>query len=831
MVATHDTSVAQTPSLLGRARGPLRLRIVEDAHSSEQVVTLSAAKCTVGSDQRCTLRLDLPGIESVYCLILRGKRCDVVRSWAGHTLLNGRSFQDARLNSGDLLRLGTVNVEVLPDPEIDRQPDDEHQAAIEPGVVEPAEAALPKSTVATIPNPVNEQLVIELLATRQEINELPAQVQTSADELRRAVEESECRAEHREEWETERQSWRQQQAEWDAEREGWEVQQLEWQDRESDWNEQRCQVEQQADEWVRQKESWENQHSEWQQRQSEWEAERAEWERRIQQLEEGQAAVSDESPISDPDSADWDQEEEDQVSQKIQQRLQAQRDTLDREKAAAQADKVNAESLADDQIAKLERQAALLAEHLTTRGKDNHVEARSDETRFEEASSEEASSEEDALHPSSADPAGPVLESPPVGAESSPHVDSFPFSSADEQSLDAEPSLPDAEPPLTLADVGLTAAEPLLPDAEPQLPELGDYPVDDDPVSPLGSIGLGEDLRDDADASERLDPYARIPADPIAALGEEEMSIDPVAELLAAAHRPADVYGGEFGLPEPIEPFVAEPPSEAWSVESAATSEEIEEPPFQEVTEAAPTIAADILARMGEMPDWDGDPVEPTLARDEVPPANEMFSSPAEIAPRDIGMAQPGPGGDDDESIEDYMARLLQRVSGDDDSPAVSAPSTGIESVPSSAAPTSAVENAIPEPIQAEPGPQQEYVPRAQAPEQAGKLEAMREVANMSARSAINTHTRMRGGKASHLRLDVALIAMVVGGVLQWMSSTTNPGFGQVGLAIIVLGIFWGCQAMLISRACLSDTQRPDAGIAGAGTGNDDNGNLFTDEG
>ena len=556
MVVTHDTSVAQTPSLLGRARGPLRLRIVEDAHSSEQVVTLSAAKCTVGSDQRCTLRLDLPGIESVYCLILRGKRCDVVRSWAGHTLLNGRPFQDARLNSGDLLRLGTVNVEVLPDPEIDRQPDDEHQAAIEPGVVEPAEAALSKSTVATIPNPVNEQLVIELLATRQEINELPAQVQTSADELRRAVEESECRAEHREEWETERQSWRQQQAEWDAEREGWEVQQLEWQDRESDWNEQRCQVEQQADEWVRQKESWENQHSEWQQRQSEWEAERAEWERRTQLLEEGQATVSDESPISDPDSADWDQEEKDQVSQQIQQRLQAQRDALDREKAAAQADEVNAESLADDQIAKLERPAALLAEHLTTRGQDNH-----------------------------------------------------------------------------------------------------------------------------------------------------------------------------------------------------------------------------------------------------------------------------------DESIEDYMARLLQRISDDDDSPAVSAPSTGIESVPTSAAPTSAVENTIPEPIQAEPGPQLEYVPRAQAPEQAGKLEAMREVANMSARSAINTHTRMRGGKASHLRLAVALIAMVVGGVLQWMSSTTNSGFGQVGLAIIVLGIFWGCQAMLISRACLSDTQRPDAGIAGAGTGNDDNGNLFTDEG
>ena len=557
MVVTHDTSVAQTPSLLGRARGPLRLRIVEDAHSSEQVVTLSAAKCTVGSDQRCTLRLDLPGIESVYCLILRGKRCDVVRSWAGHTLLNGRPFQDARLNSGDLLRLGTVNVEVLPDTEIDRHPDDEHQAAIEPGVVDPAEAALSKSTVATIPNPVNEQLVIELLATRQEINELPDQVQTSEDELRRAVEESERRAEHREEWETERQSWRQQQAEWDAEREGWEVQQLEWQDRESDWNEQRCQVEQQADEWFRQKESWENQHSEWQQRQSEWEAERAEWERRIQLLEEGQATVSDESPISDPDSGDWDQEEKDQVSQQIQQRLQAQRDALDREKAVAQADEVNAESLADDQIAKLERPAALLAEHLTTRGKDNH-----------------------------------------------------------------------------------------------------------------------------------------------------------------------------------------------------------------------------------------------------------------------------------DESIEDYMARLLQRVSDDDDdSPAVSAPSTGIESVPTSAAPISAVENTIPEPIQAEPGPQLEYVPRAQAPEQAGTLEAMREVANMSARSAINTHTRMRGGKASHLRLAVALIAMVVGGVLQWMSSTTNPGFGQVGLAIIVLGIFWGCQAMLISRACLSDTQRPDAGIAGAGTGNDDNGNLFTDEG
>jgi hypothetical protein len=93
---------------------PLTLRVRGGARDG-QVIKLSAAKCTIGSSRGCTLRLHGRDVRPVHCLIVRGKAQTVVRRWSAETLLNGESFEDKQLVLGDLLRCGPVEFEVVPE--------------------------------------------------------------------------------------------------------------------------------------------------------------------------------------------------------------------------------------------------------------------------------------------------------------------------------------------------------------------------------------------------------------------------------------------------------------------------------------------------------------------------------------------------------------------------------------------------------------------------------------------------------------------------------------------------------------------------------------------
>ena len=97
----------------GTPSGDLRLRIVGSSRNG-QVIRLSSAKCTVGSAAGCTLRLRAGGVRPIHCVILRGTQGTVVRTWSGHTRLNGQPFADAVLADGDRLAIGPVELEVLP---------------------------------------------------------------------------------------------------------------------------------------------------------------------------------------------------------------------------------------------------------------------------------------------------------------------------------------------------------------------------------------------------------------------------------------------------------------------------------------------------------------------------------------------------------------------------------------------------------------------------------------------------------------------------------------------------------------------------------------------
>jgi len=103
-------------TVLGAPVSELVLRI----HGGErdgQIVRVEADRCSIGSREDCTLRLEAPGVHPVHCFVLRGKHGTVARRWSPDTRLNGRTFRDAYLRGGDRLSIGTVEFEVLCDDE------------------------------------------------------------------------------------------------------------------------------------------------------------------------------------------------------------------------------------------------------------------------------------------------------------------------------------------------------------------------------------------------------------------------------------------------------------------------------------------------------------------------------------------------------------------------------------------------------------------------------------------------------------------------------------------------------------------------------------------
>lgn len=118
-------------SVQGRPSGDLWLRVVGTSRA-DQVVRLSAPKCTIGSASGCTLRLRAAGVRPVECLILRGAQGTVVRACVAGTRLNGHGFRDALLAAGDRLKFGPIELEVLAgDGDDSVQPGHESEAVAE----------------------------------------------------------------------------------------------------------------------------------------------------------------------------------------------------------------------------------------------------------------------------------------------------------------------------------------------------------------------------------------------------------------------------------------------------------------------------------------------------------------------------------------------------------------------------------------------------------------------------------------------------------------------------------------------------------------------------
>lgn len=107
-VAPFQTS--RTPGA-AEADRVARLGLVDDLGAN--LADLTDVPQTIGGGPRCSVRLDATGLRPLHCVITPSQDGPVVRRWAAETRLNGRDFTEAALSAGDLLRIGSIDLRVV----------------------------------------------------------------------------------------------------------------------------------------------------------------------------------------------------------------------------------------------------------------------------------------------------------------------------------------------------------------------------------------------------------------------------------------------------------------------------------------------------------------------------------------------------------------------------------------------------------------------------------------------------------------------------------------------------------------------------------------------
>ncbi len=248
---------------------------------------------------------------------------------------------------------------------------------------------------------------------------------------------------------------------------------------------------------------------------------------------------------------------------------------------------------------------------------------------------------------------------------------------------------------------------------------------------------------------------------------------------------------------------------EAEQIEPAAASEQIAQPqpePEPEPREVSPDASVDldaVLRRIGDA----------GLLRDEglqeQPPEESEQELPQDPAAEQPS-APPAPVADEEESVDDYMTRLMERLrTGTSElkqgsyQSQVSQPRPANE--PASQAAAKAGAQADEPPASTPAAPQQQkpaqISPRAVAPEKHAGLSAMRELANMSAHIAISHYARRQTKISKQTKLLIAIVGLVGGVILTamwWRMGTGNLTF-YAAMVSFVVALFWGIQYVTLT--------------------------------
>ncbi|MCU0878859.1 MAG: hypothetical protein MUF06_13835 [Pirellulaceae bacterium] len=186
---------------------------------------------------------------------------------------------------------------------------------------------------------------------------------------------------------------------------------------------------------------------------------------------------------------------------------------------------------------------------------------------------------------------------------------------------------------------------------------------------------------------------------------------------------------------------------------------------------------------------------EGLASRDSVPLGNLAEQKPVWMQP-----SSPAPPADDD-SIEDYMSRLLRRVRGEGPAPAVPYQFPTQSPAPSPTEPQAAksVSPAADETVPQDAETQTTlYRPRATAPELTTNLKAMRELANSACRTAIAKHQKRRGGREVLGRLIGVGLTLVASGLAAGVAAVFDSGLAAfAALAGFVAVAYWTLRAIV----------------------------------
>lgn len=227
---------------------------------------------------------------------------------------------------------------------------------------------------------------------------------------------------------------------------------------------------------------------------------------------------------------------------------------------------------------------------------------------------------------------------------------------------------------------------------------------------------------------------------------------------------------------------------------------ETDQPPVAEKEPYEPTSASDIIARLSASGLWKDDvPEEPAAetASAEPEPAWKSLVSEEERVPTPTAAAPV----EEEDSIEAYMQRLLQRVSGDAE------PSTPRVAASHAQLVAPRAESNIVEPTKTSPAETAEepfdpstYVPRSTAPELNSNLAAMRELANNSARSAIDSSSKRRQAKHAIGKVVMAMAAVGTALGLWWLSRQTHSVLSYyASLSAGAAALIWGLHAATLA--------------------------------
>jgi hypothetical protein len=184
----------------------------------------------------------------------------------------------------------------------------------------------------------------------------------------------------------------------------------------------------------------------------------------------------------------------------------------------------------------------------------------------------------------------------------------------------------------------------------------------------------------------------------------------------------------------------------------------------------------------------------------EEPAAHERAEAEEAPARRGPATAAPREAAHDEDSIDDYMARLMERLG------AKGAATQQPAAPEAPRRPSTAPQR---EPEYAEPAPEparmlrdpSEMTPRAVAPESSSDLLAMRELAILNARAAIDLHERQTLMQRFFSKAFTSFVAAVATVLLIWFYLQGHQMALPLALLALAASVTWGWQYLRLRRS------------------------------